>query len=59
MQTKTKVIYNMRLAGYLMQNGFVLIDIEENNDRSGKKVFFFKETEALNKYIEKYFIMRG
>lgn len=49
-----KCIKNMRLAGYLMQRGFVLVDIAKNTDGSGRNVFFFNDTTELNNAMSKY-----
>lgn len=51
---KWKPIFNMRLAGYLMQKGFVILDMEENDDGSGRKVFFFKDSIQINNAITTY-----
>lgn len=47
-------VFNMRLAGYLMQRGFVLMDIAENRNGSGRKVFYFKESNALQGAIQEW-----
>ena len=51
---KFKIVYNMRLAGFLMQKGYVLMNISENEQASGKKVFFFKYTNGIEVDIQKY-----
>ena len=51
---KTITIFNQRLAGYLMQRGFILIGLGENHRCTGKNVFFFKDTEELQKAIEEH-----
>ena len=52
--TRTFTIYSQRLAGYLMLQGFVLEDIGINNQNSSKRVFFFKDSEELQKAIKAY-----
>ncbi len=47
-------VFAMRLAGYLMLNGFVLMDTRENERYPGKKVFYFKNSENLQQTIEVY-----
>lgn len=47
-------IFNMRLAGYLMTRGFVLMNISENRDCTGRKVFHFKESNALHQAISEW-----
>lgn len=51
-----QIVYNMRCAGYLMQKGFVLMDMKpDKTSNSGKNVFFFKKTEALTNAMNEYF----
>jgi len=52
--SKTFTIFNQRLAGWLMQRGFVLIDIAVAKDDSGRNVFFFSNTPALHEAIHDY-----
>lgn len=52
--TRTFTIYSQRLAGYLMLHGFVLEDIGINNQNSSKRVFFFKDSDELQKAIKAY-----
>ena len=56
MKTKQKfmTIFSQRLAGYLMMNGFVLMSIRDHIDGSGKKVFYFTDSQQLEKAIEEY-----
>ncbi len=49
-----KVIYSIRLAGWLMYQGFVLMDLRENERCPGRKVFYFKKSDSLEKEMEKY-----
>ena len=51
---KNKIIFNQRLAGYLMLNGFVLIDTRPDTNGSGRNVFFFKESQELLDKISEY-----
>lgn len=53
-ENKTIAIYSMRLAGLLMQKGFVLIDMQPHLDGSGKNVFFFKDSPALKEVVKNY-----
>jgi hypothetical protein len=43
---KEYVIFNQRLAGYLMMNGFVLKHMEKS-EKSNKNIFFFNESDEL------------
>lgn len=56
METKQKfmVVYSLRMAGYLMMHGFVLMDLREHIDGSGKKVFYFINSPELKKVMEDY-----
>lgn len=47
-------IFSQRLAGYLMYKGFVLGNIKPDDDRSGRNVFFFKNSENIQKTIKEY-----
>lgn len=42
------------MAGYLMLNGFVLLSIENNIKDKNKKVFLFKESNALLSTMEQF-----
>ena len=56
METKQKfmVVYSLRMAGYLMMHGFVLMDLREHIDGSGKKVFYFINSPELKKVMNEY-----
>ena len=56
METKQKfmVVYSLRMAGYLMMHGFVLMDLREHIDGSGKKVFYFANSPQLGKAMKEY-----
>lgn len=56
METKQKfmTIFSQRLAGYLMMNGFVLMNIRDHIDGSGKKVFYFSDSPQLEKAMKEY-----
>lgn len=51
---KYQIIFNMALAGYLMQKGFVLINMRSDNRGSGRNVFFFNNSSELQKEIASY-----
>ncbi len=46
-KTKKAFIFSQRLAGYLMHEGFVLLDMIEDKAGSGRNIFVFNETESL------------
>ena len=48
-------IYNQKLAGYLMLQGYRLMGMEENQKYKGKNVFYFMESEKIRKSIQIYF----
>jgi hypothetical protein len=50
---KEYVIFNQRLAGFLMMNGFPLKHIERN-ELTNKNLFFFNESDELFKTIKNY-----
>lgn len=51
---KCRIIYKQALAGYLMMNHFVLVNMRPDNKGSGRNVFFFNDTPELQKAIEKF-----
>lgn len=53
-ERKMKTIFSMKLAGILMQKGFVLVDMCPNTDKSGKNVFYFNDSPDLERIIEEY-----
>ena len=54
---RTYTVFNQRLAGYLMLNGFVLEGIAPSKKNPSKRVFFFRNSnelqDAINKFLEK------
>ena len=52
--TKMITIFNQRLCGYLMMKGFVLVAMSENHQCAGKNVFFFNDSDDLQKSIQEY-----
>lgn len=55
--TSLYTIYSQRLAGYLMQRGFVLIDLATN--RNDKKVFLFTNSPALHDAIDGWMLEKA
>lgn len=53
-ETPTLTIYSQKLAGYLMQRGFVLIDMQEDIKPTGRNVFLFKNTPQLQSAMDEY-----
>lgn len=51
---KMTTIFNQKLCGFLMQKGFVLVDMAENKHYAGKNVFFFNESDELHRAIKEY-----
>lgn len=51
-------IYNQRLAGYLMQNGFPLVGMAKNkydkSEEHKKNVFFFVDSDDIQKRINEW-----
>ena len=54
MDKKIITVFSQRLAGYLMYNGFVVGGMRPDDDGSGRNVFFFKNSENIQKTIMKY-----
>lgn len=53
-EKKNITIYTQKLAGYLMLRGFVLIATEPGKNKSGRNVFFFKNTPELRQAVKDY-----
>ena len=54
MESKKDIsILSQKLAGKLMVLGYVLQDMKKNNNESGKNVFFFRNSDAIKKDIER------
>lgn len=51
---KNFIVYNQRMAGYLMQRGFVLIDMQPDLKKTDRNVFFFNNTPQLKSAIDEY-----
>ena len=51
---KFKYIFSLRLAGYLMMNGFRIIRINHNLQKQGKDVYVFENSEEICMAMEKY-----
>lgn len=52
---KNIVIFNQRMAGYLMQKGYVLIDMRPDiKSSSGKNIFLFKDTPQIRQSMSDY-----
>lgn len=47
-------IYSLRLAGFLMQKGYILIDIKDHRNLPGRKVFYFKDTPQIRDSMREY-----
>lgn len=53
-EKKKFIVYSQKLTGYLMQNGFVLIDMRPDLKKSGRNIFFFNDTPQLKSAIDEY-----
>lgn len=53
---KHQPIFHNKLAGYLMYKGFVLqkIDISKNSKQRKMNIYYFNNTEQLQKTIQEY-----
>lgn len=51
---KYRYVFSQRLAGFLMQKGFVLIRMNRNLDDRSKNVFLFKDSEEIESAIQDY-----
>ncbi len=53
-KTDNKIIFNQKLAGYLMMQGFILKKMERNEKYPQKNVFIFRQSDNLETEISKY-----
>ena len=53
-KTENKIIFNQKLAGYLMVQRFILKKMERNEKCPDKNVFIFRQSENLEKTIKEY-----
>lgn len=53
-EKKRKILLYIHKTGYLMQKGFVLIDMRPDLKKSGRNVFFFNDTPQLKSAIDEY-----
>ena len=51
---KYRYVFSQRLAGYLMQKGFVLLRMNINLDDNYKHVFWFNGSPAISLAISEY-----
>lgn len=50
----TYIVYSQKMAGYLMQRGFVLVDMQPDKKHPRRNVFFFYETPELKAARDDY-----
>ena len=51
---KKMPIFSQRLAGYLMQHGFVLMNMAPNQKQPDRNVFYFVDSAELEAKIAEY-----
>ena len=51
---KMKTIFSMKLAGILMQKGFVLVEMRPNENGNGKNVFYFNDSPELERIVAEF-----
>jgi hypothetical protein len=52
---KEYIVFSMKLAGRLMEKGFVLKRMEKTTrDNSNRNVFYFNESDDLLKVVDEY-----
>lgn len=54
MVKKYEYVKSLRLAGYLMMNGFRILRINHNLKVKGKDVYVFEQSESLSDCIFEY-----
>ena len=56
---KFKYIFSLRLAGFLMMNGFRILRINHNLQKKDKDVYVFEDSKELCDAMEKYSIYKN
>ena len=56
---KFKYIFSLKLAGFLMMNGFRILRINHNLQKIGKDVYVFEDSKELCDAMEKYSIYKN
>lgn len=56
---KFKYIFSLRLAGFLMMNGFRILRINHNLQKKDKDVYVFEDSKELCKTMEKYTLIKN
>lgn len=56
---KFKYIFSLRLAGFLMMNGFRILRINHNLQKKDKDVYVFENSKELCKTMEKYILIKN
>ena len=56
---KFKYIFSLRLAGFLMMNGFRILRINHNLQKKNKDVYVFENSKELCKTMEKYTLIKN
>ena len=56
---KFKYIFSLRLAGFLMMNGFRILRINHNLQKKDKDVYVFENSNELCKMMEKYTLIKN
>ena len=54
-----KPIFSQRLAGFLLSMGFVLQSTDKDKNGSGRTVFYFNDSEELNKAMSEFLASRS
>lgn len=54
MKKKYEYVKSLRLAGYLMMNGFRILRINHNLDVKGKDIYVFEQSDKLSDCIFEY-----
>ena len=56
---KFKYIFSLRLAGFLMMNGFRILRINHNLQKKDNDVYVFENSKELCKTMEKYTLIKN
>ena len=54
MEFKSIIVFSQKMAGWLMYQGFVLIQMRPDKKNNNKNIFIFKESEEIRNKIKEY-----
>lgn len=54
MEKSNITVFGQKMAGWLMEQGFILRGMRPDKDGSGRNLFFFKNSDEIHQKIHEY-----